>query len=133
MRDLLLTSSAPAGKKTWHLQTIRQVEQRLLQNLENRLPSQKELAKEFALSESTLKRHFKVVYGKTLYEYYLGKKMELAKRLLQEGKTSVSETAYKLGYEKVSAFIIIFKKHHGVLPGSLKLTSLSRPQPAYLL
>lgn len=107
-------------RKNWHIQTIHRVEQRLLQCLEDMLPPQKELAREFALSESTLKRHFKAVYGKTMYEYYLEKKMDLAKWLLVEKKISVSETAYMLGYEKVSAFIIIFKKHHKVLPGSLK-------------
>jgi len=103
-----------------YVQTIRQVEQRLVGSLEDMLPSQKQLAKEFALSESTLKRHFKAIYGKTMYEYYLEKKMELAKWLLQEKKISVSETAYMLGYEKVSAFITIFKKYHHILPGSLK-------------
>jgi AraC-like DNA-binding protein len=108
------------ARETHYAQTIRQVEQRLVHSLEDMLPPQKELAKEFALSESTLKRHFKAIYGKTMYEYYLGKKMELAKWLLQEKKISVSETAYMLGYEKVSAFIIIFKKYHKVLPGSLK-------------
>jgi AraC-like DNA-binding protein len=107
----------PAGNN-WNVQTIRQVEHRLVQSLEDMLPSQKELAKEFAMSESTLKRHFKAVYGKTMYEYYLEKKMELAKWLLQEKKSSVSETAYTLGYEKVSAFISMFKKIHKVLPGS---------------
>ena len=60
------------------------------------------------------------MYGKTMYDYYLGKKMELAKWLLQERKISVSETAYRLGYEKVSAFICMFKKYHKILPGSLK-------------
>lgn len=108
------------ARKTWHVQTIQQVEQRLVQSLEDMLPSQKQLAKEFALSESTLKRHFKAVYGKTMYDYYLEKKMELAKWLLQERKISVSETAYRLGYEKVSAFISMFKKYHHILPGSLK-------------
>jgi len=114
--------SAPAlsSREAPYVQTIRQVEQRLVQCLEDMLPSQKQLAKEFALSESTLKRHFKAVYGKTMYEYYLEKKMELAKWLLQEKKISVSETAYMLGYEKVSAFITIFKKYHHILPGSLK-------------
>jgi len=110
----------PPVRKTWHVQTIQQVEQRLVGSLEDMLPSQKELAREFALSESTLKRHFKAVYGKTMYDYYLGKKMELAKWLLQERKISVSETAYRLGYEKVSAFISMFKKYHNILPGSLK-------------
>ena len=115
----------PAGNrptllKTWHVKTIRQVEERLLQSLEDMPPSQKQLAREFALSESTLKRHFKAVYGRTMYDYYLQKKMELAKRLIQEKKITVTETAYRLGYEKVSAFISMFKKVHKVLPGSLK-------------
>ena len=110
----------PISREAHYIQTIRKVEQRLVRSLEQMLPSQKELAKEFALSESTLKRQFKAVYGKTMYDYYLGKKMDLAKWLIQEKKISVSETAYMLGYEKVSAFIIIFKKHHNVLPSSLK-------------
>jgi AraC-like DNA-binding protein len=113
-------NTQPSIRKTWHMQTIRQVEQRLIHSLEDMLPPQRQLAREFALSESTLKRHFKAVYGKTMYEYYLEKKMELAKRLLQEKKISVTETAYMLGYEKVSAFISMFKKVHKVLPGSLK-------------
>ncbi len=107
-------------KEAYYAQTLKQVEQRLMQSLQDMLPSQKQLAKDFALSESTLKRHFKTIYGKTMYEYYLEKKMDLAKSLLQEERISVSETAYRLGYEKVSAFIIIFKKYHKVLPGSLK-------------
>jgi AraC-like DNA-binding protein len=45
--------------------------------------------------------------------------MELAKWLLQEKKSSVGETAYTLGYEKVSTFISMFKKFHKILPGSL--------------
>jgi hypothetical protein len=69
-----------------YIQTIRQVEQRLIESLENTLPSQKQLAKEFAISESTLRRRFKAVYGKTMYEYYLEKKQELAKWLLQGKK-----------------------------------------------
>lgn len=114
------TGARPPARKTWHVKTIQLVEQRLVQSLEDMLPSQKQLAREFALSESTLKRHFKAVYGKTMYDYYLEKKMELAKWLLQERKISVSETAYRLGYEKVSAFICMFKKYHKVLPGSFK-------------
>jgi AraC-like DNA-binding protein len=116
-----LGNTQPSIRKTWHMQTIRQVEQRLVHSLEDMLPPQRQLAREFALSESTLKRHFKAVYGKTMYEYYLEKKMDLAKRLLQEKKISVTETAYMLGYEKVSAFISMFKKVHKVLPGSFKI------------
>jgi len=107
-------------RETYYFQVIRKVEQRLIRSLESTLPSQKELAREFAMSESTLKRYFKAIYGKTMYDYYLEKKMDFAKWLLQEKKINVSETAFMLGYEKVSAFIVIFKKYHKILPGSLK-------------
>ncbi|HEY4336320.1 MAG TPA: hypothetical protein VGM89_10490, partial [Puia sp.] len=61
-------ASRPTMLKTWHVQTIHQVEERLLKSLEDTLPPQKQLAREFALSESTLKRHFKAVYGRTMYD-----------------------------------------------------------------
>ncbi len=32
------------------------------------------IAKTVALSESTLKRYFKLIYGRSIYEYYLSRK-----------------------------------------------------------
>jgi AraC-like DNA-binding protein len=46
--------------------------------------------------------------------------MELAKTLLLQQPCSVNEMAELMGYEKVSHFIEIFKKHHGCSPGSVK-------------
>lgn len=102
-----------------HEYSIRQVEARLVNYLDSSLPRLKELAREFALSESTLKRNFKRTYGKSVNNYYLDKKMAYAKELIQKNKT-VTEAAYILGYEKVSHFIYMFKKHIGCLPGSFR-------------
>ena len=92
----------------------------LQENLEAIFPGVDTIAKKISLSESTLKRYFKAVFNKTLYDHYLEIKMEHAKRLLLERHLTVNEVAEILHYEKVSSFIDIFKKLHGYSPGKLK-------------
>ncbi|MHA4845300.1 helix-turn-helix domain-containing protein [Flavitalea antarctica] len=106
--------------KDAHFEKIMEAENILLAHLQKNLPSLEKIARSIALSESTFKRHFKAIFGKSVYEYYLEKKMDLAKQLMLENSLSVNETAERLGYEKVSNFIEIFKKHHGYSPGVLK-------------
>jgi AraC-like DNA-binding protein len=103
-----------------HQEKMIMVEKILEQHFEKDLPSIEMIAKGAALSESTLKRHFKLMFGKSIYEYYLEKKMEYAKRLLLERPLTVKEVAYRLGYEKTSNFIHMFKKFHTYSPGHLK-------------
>ncbi len=84
------------------------------------LPGIDSIARQVALSPSTLKRHFKLMFQKSIYEYYLDHKMELAMRMLMEKPLSVNEVAATMGYEKSSNFIEMFKKHFGLSPGSLR-------------
>ena len=88
--------------------------------LETKLPPIPVIARKVALSESTLKRNFKQVFGTSIYEYYLQTKMERARELFAEQPFSVKEVAYKLGYEKTSSFIKIFKRFYNFSPGELK-------------
>jgi AraC-like DNA-binding protein len=96
------------------------VEQVLEEHLDKTLPSIKTIARQVALSESTLKRNFKALYDTTIYEFYLQQKMKRARALFDENPRSVKEVAYMLGYEKVSNFIDMFKKHYHFLPGDLR-------------
>ena len=95
----------------------------LEENLQGIFPGVDAIAKKVALSESTLKRYFKTVFNRSLYEHYLEIKMEHAKRLMLEKHVTVNEVASILNYEKVSSFIETFKKHHGYSPGQLKRKS----------
>jgi len=92
----------------------------LLEHLQKTPPRMGMIAKMVALSESTLKRYFKLIHGKSVYDYYLDKKMDLARTILVQKPYSVNEIAELMGYGKVSHFIEIFKKHHGCSPGSIK-------------
>jgi AraC-like DNA-binding protein len=115
----LRTRDLEAAKSIYR-EKIGEVEALLMAHLLKPLPSLEEIARAVAMSESTLKRHFKAVRGKGIYEYYLEKKMGLAKDMLMEHAVHVNEVAEKLGYENVSNFIHIFKKVHGFSPGSVK-------------
>jgi AraC-like DNA-binding protein len=99
---------------------VKEAEAILIAHLQKSPPRLSSIAKTVALSESTLKRYFKIIYGKSFYEYYLNRKMELARTLMMQRPYMVNEIAEMMGYEKVSHFIEIFKKHHGFSPGSIK-------------
>jgi AraC-like DNA-binding protein len=107
------------------------VERILDEHLDKNLPSISSIARQMALSESTLKRNFKLLYGTSIYEYYLRKKMQKARQLFTEKSIAVKEVAYMLGYEKVSNFIQMFKKHHNLSPGRLKKNNSLMKEKAY--
>lgn len=107
------------GNMLYYNEVIRAKEM-LKENIQGIFPGMDVISKEVALSESTLKRYFRIAFHKGLYEYYLEVKMEYAKQMMLEKPLTVNEVASLLKYEKVSSFIETFKKHHGYSPGHLK-------------
>ena len=125
IKDFLTAVSREETDKTsgnidLYYEKVKEAETILLSYIQKSPPRMGIIAKMVALSESTLKRYFKLIYGKSIYEYYLIKKMEMARTLLLQNPYTVNETAERMGYEKVSHFIDIFKKHHGCSPGTIK-------------
>lgn len=119
----MFTNDNPQGNAQVHAKMLT-VEKVLDEHLNKSLPSIRSIARSLALSESTLKRNFKQVFGTSIYNLYLQKKMQQARQLLAENNVSVKEIAYKLGYEKPSNFIRIFKKHYSFSPGSFRKQQL---------
>lgn len=103
-----------------HFTRMQEVAQLLSDHLESALPDLDAIARRFMLSTSTLKRHFKIIFGKGIYEYYLELKMEYARRLLIETDIPVGQMAYRLNYEKPGSFIDAFKKIYGYSPGFIR-------------
>ena len=81
------------------------------------------IAKKVNMSVSSLLRKFKLIYGKSIHEYYVDKKMELARKMIIENRLAVKEMASLLGYNQASAFIERFTRQHGYSPGTLKQVS----------
>lgn len=61
-------------------------------------------------------RLFKETMEQTPYEYYMGIKVERSLQFLKEGKHSITEISYMLGFSSQSHFTAIFKKKMGIAP-----------------
>lgn len=94
------------------------VEKVIVTFVKGKMPTLKQLANQFFMSVASLKRHFKLAFGCSIYNYFLSRKMEYAKEMLLNAK-SVKEVCYALSYENVSHFTSIFKKYHACCPSEI--------------
>ena len=67
-----------------------------------------------------ISRIFKHKFGKSIYSYYSNKKLELAKKLIDEGQMSITEISDYLNYSSIYVFSRIFKKRFGISPNAYK-------------
>ncbi|MCA1336893.1 helix-turn-helix transcriptional regulator [Pseudooceanicola marinus] len=74
------------------------------------------LARELGTNATKLKRGFKFLYGKTIFDFRKAYRMDHAMQLLRQRDMSVAEVAREVGYERQASFTAAFKAHFGVLP-----------------
>lgn len=74
------------------------------------------LAQKLGMSETQLKSGFKSMYGTTILQYCITKRIEAAKLLLNENRHSISEIGDIVGYADHSAFSRAFRRLTGVSP-----------------
>jgi len=86
-------------------------------------PAIERIASKVNMSVPSLVRKFRLIHGKSIYEYYIAKKMGLARKMICEYGVPIREAAQILGYNQPSAFIETFNKQFGYTPGHLKLMS----------
>lgn len=115
-------SEAGLIQSTVSYEQMVQAEMILMDNIKNP-PKIETIARKVNMSVSSLLRQFKLIFGKSIYQYYTEKKMEIAKNMILENGFTVKETAEVLGYNQASPFIECFTKYHGYSPGSLKSLS----------
>jgi len=92
---------------------LRYIEQRLAEPVT--IPS---LAARAGLSVSRFKTRFKEETGVPPVEYILRAKIEEAKRKLARGDTTVTETAFALGFPSSQYFATVFKRFTGQRPSA---------------
>ena len=70
------------------------------------------------LSTSHFGRVFKVSFGVTPHQWVIKLRIQLAKRLLIEGKLSISHAAHRAGFANQSHFTRTFRRITGATPAS---------------
>ncbi|NIG55857.1 AraC family transcriptional regulator [Chitinophaga sp. Cy-1792] len=97
------------------IKAIYAIKDHLLRHLDTS-PQIAELAREAGMSEPKLRKIFKQIFGKGVFEYYQSARMNEAAILLKEKKMNVSEVGYHLGFTNLSHFSRVFEKHIGIKP-----------------
>lgn len=122
LNDMIASTKVKAtSQHSLYYPEMQKVELRLSNFYNKPFPNLRQLCKEFNMSAATLKRHFKIVYGKSIRQYYLEKKLALGKEMIERQNKSVSEIAYMLGYNKINSFSKVFKKYYGILPREINV------------
>ncbi|MEM9806088.1 MAG: AraC family transcriptional regulator [Cyanobacteria bacterium P01_D01_bin.56] len=91
----------------------------LRSHLENP-PTQKILAQQMGISDRTLQKGFKAVFGITPFTYLTQQRMARAEQLLREPHHTVTEVASWVGYTNPSQFAAAFKRQFGISPSACK-------------
>lgn len=81
------------------------------------------ICRKTGLNELKLKVGFRHLFNTSPYEYYRELKLKEAKKLLLEGKESITSIAYLSGYKHVSSFSREFKKLFHYEPGYFRKNS----------
>jgi AraC-like DNA-binding protein len=82
--------------------------------------SVQEIAGIVALSQSTLQRQFKAIFGMSVDAYRRDGRLKIAHHLLEKEGLSVSQVADQVGYTSAANFSTAFKRHYGVLPKAVR-------------
>jgi AraC-like DNA-binding protein len=87
----------------------------LLANLEHP-PLVLELAQQVGVSDRTLRRGFRQIFGTTVVGYLTNQRLERAEQLLRGRDRTVAEVASLVGYVRSSYFAAAFKRKFGITP-----------------
>ena len=78
------------------------------------------ISKKLNMSPSKLKMDFKLVYGTSILQYNIDKKMQFAMQLLLNTNMQIKYIAQEVGYDNHSKFSAAFKKKFNKLPSEFR-------------
>ncbi len=112
-----LSSSTEAGTGTQSVSNarLRKTQEYIAANFRNEIRLN-DLAKMAGMSPSSFSRFFKLRTGRSLSDYIIGIRLDVASRDLVSTRTPIADICYASGFNNVSNFNRIFKKNKGCTP-----------------
>ena len=94
------------------------------------VPTIRSVSRELGINESKLKRGFKTLFGKTVFEYGHDCRMQHALQLLRDRHLRIGLVAEAAGYMHQTTFASAFKQHFGYRPKEIRRLMLLGQEPA---
>jgi len=91
----------------------------LLEHIDDRT-SIADLSRMIGINRNKLTGGFRQLYGITIFEFLIDKRMEKAKQLLQDTALPIREIAMMIGYSKLSNFTTAFTRKFGIPPRTFR-------------
>lgn len=111
LREKLVSFAAASSQNNKILKAVTYLKENYSKKL-----SINDLADAVNMSPATFHRHFKMVTTLSPIQYQKSLRLLEAARILQYENTSVSETAYRVGYESLSQFTREYKRYFKTTP-----------------
>ena len=83
-------------------------------------PTIRQVARAAGMSETSLKRGFKGLFGETLFDFSVRCRMQHALALLRERRMPVARVAETVGYSHQTSFATAFHRHFGLRPKDVR-------------
>ena len=81
-----------------------------------------QIAFDAGIGRNILQKGFRHLYGTGIKEYLFQKRMEIARDMLEEGRLTRKQIAWKCGYKTPGNFSIAFKQRYGISPNEFRNT-----------
>lgn len=99
----------------FELKAAQEAYDRLMRDLASP-PYLMQLAKDVGLTHTRLNRIFKILHNDTVFGVFRSKRLECAKQMLESGRQSVSEIAFRCGFATPSHLSRCFLVKYGIQP-----------------
>jgi AraC family transcriptional activator of pyochelin receptor len=80
--------------------------------------SLRKICMRFGINEFALKNGFKTLFGTTVFDYLIGRRLDHARELLLQPDNSIQQVASLVGYKYANHFSTAFKNRFGKTPRS---------------
>ncbi|HJB51591.1 MAG TPA: helix-turn-helix domain-containing protein [Candidatus Oscillibacter pullicola] len=103
----------------WQAEAVQKIHNYMLEHLDQRLTIQR-LSKQFRISGTNLKSYFRQIYGASIHQYFLERRMSRAAQLLCATDQTVLQIASAVGYSSASQFGVAFKARYHLSPAQFR-------------
>jgi AraC-like DNA-binding protein len=117
-----LTGSSPSEQYSQRELRCLQTARHMLAKRLAEPPTIRQVARTTGLSETTLKKGFKAIYGETIFDYSLRCRMQQALSLLRDECLKVNQVAEAVGFRHATSFATSFRRHFGIRPKDMRLS-----------
>ena len=92
----------------------------LLQRLDDPAPTIEALARQVGISPFHFIRQFEAVFGVTPHQYRIHARLDRARRLLAEGRLSVTDVCMAVGFSSLGSFSALFTRRFAEPPSAYR-------------